>query len=500
MQNTTAKPRKQNPISFYLRTLLYMFIALVLRAVVFLPLVALFYFPEGSPLRWLSLLCPVLFVFFLLPLRFSFADALVQSKGQRFFAFDVACGFRHYGEKLGESLLHCLSVAKWMIPLATGGVYAYLYQKDVGASALLEDIGTLGQSVMVVWSKVVNFFRDLFGHMEQDAFQGGVGEGLLFLVIVAGVLTLIALIGVLRNSATRYVWAYANHNEKNPRREVRRRVRNRRFAQFIAALINLIFWAPFVYMLHWFLKDVIANFATQAMYLLAGSKMDLSFLVARNGQLLYCFFLFYLPFLPLRRFVTAFFAAKTIDRRHSTSAPVAEAPQAVEPAPMQSLQDVKPVPAWPPQEETTSVPVQEPPMVFAPFVDKPLAAPEQPVSPDPEPAPYEAPQLPFISSAPSPYSPEPVPYQPEPAPYQPEPAPYQPEPVAATPYQPEAAPSQEMDEPAEEQASAQAEPDVESSLEPEAPAYSQFLFGGEKPADSKESRQDVDPSAFTLGQ
>ena len=72
------KSSRQNPLTFYLRTLLYMFMALVMRVVAFAPLCALWVFPAGSQWRWLAVLCPVLLIFFILPLRFSFAQALVQ--------------------------------------------------------------------------------------------------------------------------------------------------------------------------------------------------------------------------------------------------------------------------------------------------------------------------------------------------------------------------------------------------------------------------------------
>ena len=58
---------KQNPLVFYLRMLLYMFIALFLRLAALSPLVCLFAFPDGSALKWLWLACPVLMVFFILP-------------------------------------------------------------------------------------------------------------------------------------------------------------------------------------------------------------------------------------------------------------------------------------------------------------------------------------------------------------------------------------------------------------------------------------------------
>ena len=65
MQHTTVK---HNPLTFYLRMLLYMFVALLLRLLALAPLACLFVFPAGSPLKLLALLCPVLLVLLVLPL------------------------------------------------------------------------------------------------------------------------------------------------------------------------------------------------------------------------------------------------------------------------------------------------------------------------------------------------------------------------------------------------------------------------------------------------
>ena len=90
---------RHNPVTFYFRTLLYLFTALLLRLLALAPLCALLVFPHGSALRWLALLCPALLIFLVLPLRFSFAQALVQSGKDRRFSFDVALNTADYGEK-----------------------------------------------------------------------------------------------------------------------------------------------------------------------------------------------------------------------------------------------------------------------------------------------------------------------------------------------------------------------------------------------------------------
>ena len=79
MQHTTAK---HNPLTFYLRMLLYMLWRLLLRLLALAPLACLFVFPAGSPLKLLALLCPVLLVLLVLPLRYSFAEAMVRRDGR----------------------------------------------------------------------------------------------------------------------------------------------------------------------------------------------------------------------------------------------------------------------------------------------------------------------------------------------------------------------------------------------------------------------------------
>lgn len=143
MQQTAVA---HNPFTFYLRTLLYMFVALFLRLVALAPLACLFLFPQGSPLKLLSLLCPAMLALLILPLRYSFAEALVrQDKGRRF-SFDTALGMGNYGEKLSESLLGALHVAKWGLPLLAMLLYAYYWYKEVDALTLLKTLTELGRA------------------------------------------------------------------------------------------------------------------------------------------------------------------------------------------------------------------------------------------------------------------------------------------------------------------------------------------------------------------
>ena len=179
---------RQNPVMFYLRTLTYTLIAITLRLVMLAPLLLLLQ-PAGSPLRWGALLCPLLLVFVVLPMRYSFADALVQKPRQRWFSFDHALGTKHYGEKLGESLLHALSVAKWGLPLLAvlgfAGWY-YLYPMEENPAEVVNALNALGQWASGLWYGISDFFVTLFGGIPDVHLQGGWMEGIYVVGIVLG--------------------------------------------------------------------------------------------------------------------------------------------------------------------------------------------------------------------------------------------------------------------------------------------------------------------------
>ncbi len=214
--------RKEHPVVFYLRMLLYMFVALLIRVVALIPLAALFVFGTGSPLRWLALLCPVLIVFLVLPLRMSFAQAMVQLQGERRFSFDRALSTSDYGEKLGESLLHALHVLKWALPLAgmTAALVYFYYNTDL--ISLMQGLSDLGAGVTTVLYAIGNFFIGIFGG-EQLVQNAGLMEGLYTVVAILGLGVLILVWGMMRNGAYRFIWVLADRAEKNPRAEARRR-------------------------------------------------------------------------------------------------------------------------------------------------------------------------------------------------------------------------------------------------------------------------------------
>lgn len=315
MQNTNGTPAHQSPPTFYLRTLLYAIIGLFLRVLTFAPLACLT-FPAESPWRYLAILCPVMFLFVLLPLRFSFADALVQDGRKRYFSFDTALSLSRYGEKLGESMLHFLNVLKWGIPLALLLVYYYYCYNTIDAFSLFRSFASIGTAATTIWYDMANFFLRLFGSSETLVVTGNQWTNGLYLISGSvGLGLLIMLYGAMRNSATRYIWALASHTERNPRSETRRRLRGRRGRQFLMAMANLALWIPFLVALLPVLTDVAADLSTALLKTMDTKKLSLPDMSSALAPFLFAFLTLYLPLLPVRRYLSAFFATKRI--RHA---------------------------------------------------------------------------------------------------------------------------------------------------------------------------------------
>lgn len=316
---------RQNPVVFYLRTLWYAVIALLLRVITFAPL-ALLALPKESPWRWGALLCPVMLVFLVLPLRYSFADALVQRSRQRFFSYDTAFSFEHWGEKLGESILHALSVAKWALPLVGMAVFAgwyYIYELNERTAALLTTLKDLGKWGANLWYTVSDFFVKLFGQTPKAHLEGSLVEGLYVLGVALLIGILIFIIGVMRNSCNRYIWVAATREDRLPRTEIRRRMRGRRFRQLLVALVNLVLLAPFLVVVVLQLKQSVGSLSTLLTnWLMVGSMLTVDFtnLMLPLGL---AFALLYLPLLPVRRMLTATFATARKRRGLENPAPAA---------------------------------------------------------------------------------------------------------------------------------------------------------------------------------
>lgn len=307
---TNSTPVKQNPFLFYLRLLLYIILALLIRLAAFAPLVCLAAYPSGAWQRWLALLCPALVLFVVLPLRYSFADALVQKPGQRCFDFNTAFSFREYGEKLSESVLHAAHVFKWGIPLLAMLGYAFYAYNEVDALTLLQSVTAIGKFWSQLWCAVVNGIGGLFGAQPLVPPSATLMEGFLVLCAALGLGMLIWLFGAVRNSANRYIWVLANRSDRPPHTEVRRRLIGRRFRQWCVGLVNFALCIPFWVVTLVILKGTVSDLANRLMMAATMGQLPEMPLASLALPVALCFLGLYLPFLPVRRWLTASFAVR----------------------------------------------------------------------------------------------------------------------------------------------------------------------------------------------
>ena len=326
MTQTFEKSVRLNPFVFFLRTLLYMAMALLLRVIALAPLACLLIFPSGSLLRFFALLCPAQIVFFILPLRFSFAEAIAQRPVRCFFSFDIAFTLKDYPKKLAASLRHALSILKWGIPFIGFMVYLFISLPAASPISIATSLGTLGQTTVGLYSQVAHIIGGIFGNAEPILMEGGLAEGLLAFFGILGGLVLIWLYGAMRNSAYRYIWAISHHNGPNPHAQAHLCLRSKRFLQLLFALANTILWIPFLLQLTRTAKTIAGDLAFIAnlnlmdgLSLLKGDGLNelLIGLLQRILPLLLALFALYFPLLPIRRILTATFSATLT--QHPTS-------------------------------------------------------------------------------------------------------------------------------------------------------------------------------------
>lgn len=301
----------QNALAFYLDTLLYALIASLLLGISLSPLLALVYAGEGSALKYLALLSPLLILFVLLPLRFSFAQAMAARFRGEAFSLKTAFSTSLYGEKLAEGVIYVLHLIKWSLPLGAAGWALYYLYTNVEAFELMKGISDFGAAASAVWNGVLRFFGGA-----QSAAVGGIAEGLYAMLGIIGLCLLLLLVGVMRNSAYRYIWADATELDKNPHFEARRSLRGRRWKQLGVSLINLALLLPALIVLYRLIepKQTVETLAAQYADALV-SQTALPPIAIPYGKLAIVFFACYLPLLPVRRMITAFFATARIRRQ-----------------------------------------------------------------------------------------------------------------------------------------------------------------------------------------
>ena len=292
-----------HPLAFGLRVLFSVYIALLVRLIVLSPLLCLL-FPTSSPLRYFALLCPFLILFGVLPLRFSFAQAIMQNPFKAPFSFDTFLSLSSYFAKLKASLLHSLRLIKWLIPTLAALGYAYYYNQNTDAFTLLGSIESLGQ-----WAGSALAFLPGLSGQDASALQAGAGiiDGFYFLGGILSLCLLILAYGVVRNSAYRYIWAVSLREQRNPNAENRFWLGRRWLLQIFVALINFLLLLPFLLRLKAIFTPLVSDISLMALFTASGNIIDPAALLSTLTPLLVAFFLLYLPLLAVRRMLTAFF-------------------------------------------------------------------------------------------------------------------------------------------------------------------------------------------------
>lgn len=253
-----------------------------IRLAALTPLLALVLCAEGSALRYLSLLTPVLYFFVVLPLRYSMGEAMHYALNGDRFATPRLVLFGGYGKKLGAVLKQALHLLPWAIPLVAGlavGWYLLYFVED----------GTVVLRMVISLGKV---FGEDYGFM----------EGVYLIVAFFGLLVLVLLYGMVRNGMLRFLWKEAGGSYDSARKEMLRRLKGRRGGQLCVAAIQVLMLLPVIlpsgYMGYRLLRDFVSN-------------MQLNLAQLAEPQMLWgilaVLILLYLPLLPLRKVLQAYF-------------------------------------------------------------------------------------------------------------------------------------------------------------------------------------------------
>lgn len=194
-----------------------MLVSVVIRLIALSPLMALALTKEGDPLRLISLAAPILYLFAVLPLRYSFGETMSRALSGEPFSAGRLLSFQGYGRKLKAVILQGLHLLPWALPImAAGGVTLYFMHYTDGVS-LLMFVRSLGK---------------LLGE------QSGLKEGVYMLSGFAGLLVLLLLFGMMRNGMVRFLWLKSGGDYKAARRLMLQSLKGRRGGQFWAGLFQ----------------------------------------------------------------------------------------------------------------------------------------------------------------------------------------------------------------------------------------------------------------------
>ena len=259
-----------------------MLIAIVLRLIALCPLLALAFAAPGSPLRYAALLSPGLYVFLILPLRYSLGEAMAHALSGGSFATGRLLSLRGYGEKLKAALAQGLRLLPWGLPFLVGAGIGLFYWHGNG----------------IVFLQALQRMGRLLGP------EAGFVEGIFIIALLGGLLLLVLLLGMMRQGMLRFVWASCGGKYRRAREEMQKRLAGRRLGQFGIGLLQGILALPVA------LPGAYLGYRLLRLYLL--SPKEVGAFLAQPLVLwgaVAALFLLYYPLLPLRRVLSALFVA-----------------------------------------------------------------------------------------------------------------------------------------------------------------------------------------------
>ena len=272
----------------YMKWMAGMLVLILIRLAALSPLLTLVLCGKGSPLRYLSLLTPVLYLFVVLPLRYSMGEAMNHAlKGGSFFTARLV-RLDGYSRRLGAMLWQALHFIPWAVPLllALGAGWYLMYGVEDGSS---------------VFRMVISLGRSL-------GKGYGLMEGAYIVVAFMGLLLLVLLYGMMRNGMIRFLWSQSGGKYSLARKQMLSRLKGRRGGQFRVALIQTLLLLPVLfpalYMGYRLFRDYLNSM-----------RLDLSQLA--EPQMLWglaaLFVLVYWPLLPLRKVLQAYYIRRPED-------------------------------------------------------------------------------------------------------------------------------------------------------------------------------------------
>ena len=316
-QNSGAQPvqepsgPRQSGIVFYLAMVADKLLMVVLGVLCLSPL-CLVKLCWGSPLVWLGLLCLPLLLLVMVPLRYSFADALVQPReNSRHFSLAKAFNLRDgYGEKLHFGLLNLLRNLLWGIPTlgllgycGWWGITNYYGTNVLTMMSSLEELGQVKYTVM-------NFFLRLFGQAEVTVPAHTLADS--FVVVGAAFLLTLVIwfFGACRNAGYRYVWAWSRQQGCSFSQGYQKQIKGRRGGHALVCLMNLVLWIPFLLVVYFSFKPVLSDLSQNFLEYVMTKSFPLKEIATSLLPAALAYVFLYLFVLPARNWLNArFFSA-----------------------------------------------------------------------------------------------------------------------------------------------------------------------------------------------